>query len=340
MNLLFRADATVQIGTGHVMRCLALAQAVQDSGGQAVFATAEMPPAIQARLAAEAFKVQIIASNGGEKDAVETIALGRQTHSDWIVVDGYKFGAEYQRALKDAGFKVLFVDDYGHATHYFADLVLNQNAYARTSMYRGREAYTRLLLGTRYCLLRREFVAWGGWNREIASVGSKVLITLGGSDPENVTGKVVAALGRLPEIEATVVAGGGNPHLETLQRLVTECGHAIRLMNSVSDMPELMAWADMAVAGAGSTCWEFCLLKLPMAVTDIADNQTPIAHSLRERGAAHYLGSAGALEADGIAQQVAHLLAAKDERASLSDCCGKLVDGLGAARVLDELGRG
>ena len=115
------------------------------------------------------------------------------------MVDGYQFNADYQRALKAAGFRVLFLDDYGHATHYSADLVLNQNAYANEKMYAARESYTRLLLGTDYCLLRREFSSWRGWKREIAPIGTKILVTMGGSDPENFTTDVVEALCHLGE---------------------------------------------------------------------------------------------------------------------------------------------
>ena len=93
-------------------------------------------------------------------------------------MDGYQFEASYQCELKHAGLKVLFVDDNGHAGGYAADLVLNQNPQATGSMYEQREPYTRLLLGTRYCMLRREFNSWRGWNREIPAVGRDPCVKL------------------------------------------------------------------------------------------------------------------------------------------------------------------
>lgn len=341
MNLFFRADASIAIGTGHVMRCLALAQAVQDAGGRAVFAMAETTPAIQARLAEESCEVDSISGPvGTEEDFGQTIDLARQRQAEWIAVDGYRFGAEYQRAVKAAGLKVLFVDDYGHATHYCCDLVLNQNAYANERMYGAREPYTRLLLGPRYCLLRREFASWGGRRREVAAKGSKVLVTLGGSDPENVTSTVIEALRRVSNIEATVVVGGSSPHFESLQRSTSQFGAWLRLQKGADNMPELMAWADVAVAGAGSTCWEMCLLQLPMAVIDIADNQKPIARELQELGMAIHLGSAKDVTEDEIAKRVGSLLGSEIERTALSDRCGKVVDARGTTRVLSELTRG
>ena len=225
MNLLFRTDASLTMGTGHVMRCVALAQAWQDAGGRAVFAMAETTTGIQARLAAESCEVRSVSCVAGtEQDSAQTIALARELAAEWIVVDGYQFNADYQRALKAAGFKVLFLDDYGHAAHYSADLVLNQNAYADEKMYDARESYTRLLLGPSYCLLRREFTSWRGWKREIAPIGRKVLVTMGGSDPDNFTATVIEGLRSLPNIEATVVVGGSNPHIESLQRMTAAHG--------------------------------------------------------------------------------------------------------------------
>ncbi len=169
-TLLIRADASIPAGTGHVMRCLALAQAWQDAGGDVGFVMAESTSSIEGRLAGETCPVESISAvAGSQDDASRTIVLARERQAEWIVVDGYQFGADYQRALKDAGLRVLFLDDYGHARRYSADLVLNQNVCASTAIYGDREAQTRLLLGPRYSLLRREFAAWRNWNREISS---------------------------------------------------------------------------------------------------------------------------------------------------------------------------
>jgi UDP-2,4-diacetamido-2,4,6-trideoxy-beta-L-altropyranose hydrolase len=147
-TLLVRCDASVAIGTGHAMRCLALSQAWQDAGGSAVFAMAEATLAIEERLRRENVEVtRLKAEPGSADDVQETVALARGKQASWVVVDGYGFGANYQSGLKHAGLKVLFIDDNGHAEHYSSNLVLNQNAYASDELYRSRDQSTKLLLG-------------------------------------------------------------------------------------------------------------------------------------------------------------------------------------------------
>src|SRR5882762_9648959 len=114
MNLLFRTDASLTMGTGHVMRCIALAQACQDAGGRVAFVMVQSTAGIQARLAQESCEVlSISCAAGSEDDVRQTIPLARGRQAEWVVVDGYQFGADYPCALKAAGFKVLFLDDYG-----------------------------------------------------------------------------------------------------------------------------------------------------------------------------------------------------------------------------------
>jgi len=279
-SLLLRADASETIGTGHVMRCLALAQAWQDTGGRVVFLMATEAPAVEARLQSEGMEViHLPVQPGSRDDAIQTADLARRVGADWVVVDGYHFGADYQRTIRGLGLHLLFIDDHGHADHYSADLVLNQNIHAHEGIYKNREPYTRLLLGTRYVLLRREFLKWRGWKREIPEVARKVLVTMGGSDPDNVTLKVIQALQQVDVdgLETIVVVGGGNPHYEELQSSVQESRFPVLLESNVTNMPELMAWADVAVSAGGSTSWELAFMGVPALVLILANNQRSIA---------------------------------------------------------------
>ncbi len=339
MNLLFRTDASVQIGTGHVMRCLALAQAWQDAGGRAIFAMAETTPAVWARLEAESCEVRSVSCDAGTaEDSLQTVALAREKSADWIVVDGYRFTAEYQFALKAAGCKVLFVDDFRHAASYSADLVLNQNVGAGAQLYVHRESHTRLLLGPRYCLLRREFSPWRNWQREIPQTCRRLLVMMGGSDPDNLTARVIQALtlANLQNIEVTVMVGGSNPHSEMLRACAASSRLKITMLQDVSDVAQLMAAADVAVSAAGSTCWELCLLGLPALLIDVAANQTPLAAELDRMQCAVHVGN-HAVSLEKIAAELRRVLDSHELRQALAQQSRKLVDGDGARRVVSIL---
>jgi UDP-2,4-diacetamido-2,4,6-trideoxy-beta-L-altropyranose hydrolase len=339
-TLLIRADANVAMGTGHVMRCLALAQAWQDSGGDAVFGMNEPLPSIGDRLLSEGMEVvPVEALSGSREDAGRTAELASDRGAAWIVVDGYHFDADYQRELKAAGLQVLFVDDNGHASHYAADLILNQNVYADESLYPGREPYTRLLLGSRYVLLRREFRAWQGWKRVIPAVGHKVLVSMGGSDSGNVTAAVIPALQSVPidGLEVTVVAGAGNPHLESLEAAIRSCNGSFRLVKDAVNMPELMAWADVMLAAAGTICWEICAMGLPSLLVVTAANQRRAADRLAALGAARTLDSGRETIATAAAPILLGLIQSQSSRESLSSKARELVDLAGAARVVSVL---
>jgi UDP-2,4-diacetamido-2,4,6-trideoxy-beta-L-altropyranose hydrolase len=336
-GLLIRADASRQIGTGHIMRCLALAQGWQASGGSAQFVAATLPAALDARLRDERLDLAYLnAPSGGAADAAQTSELARQMRAAWIVADGYQFGGAYQRALKATGFPLLLIDDYGHADHYCADLVLNQNMYAHESLYPSREPYTRMLLGPPYALLRREFWLWRGRPREVASRSTRVLVTLGGSDQDNVTLDVIQALRQLrrPDLEARIVVGPANTHLAALRRAIGGSIVQIDLLSAGTDMPALMAWADLAISAAGSTCWELAFMGVPSVTIILADNQQGIAESLGQAGAGINMGWHTHLSGRALAELVGELLEQPNARRQMSDRGRSLVDGWGVERVV------
>lgn len=338
--LLIRADASSKIGTGHLMRCLALAQAWKDAGGRTVFLMATKVPALEHRLHPEGMEVvHLPVQPGSIDDAAQTANFAQEVGADWVVVDGYHFGADYQRTIKERGLRLLFIDDNGHAEHYYADIVLNQNIHAHEGLYRNREVYTRLLVGTRYVLLRREFLKWRDWKRKIPDVARKVLVTMGGSDSDNVTLNVIRALQQVnvDGLEAIVVVGGGNPHYEELQSAVQSSHYPIRLESNVTDMPELMAWADVAVSGSGTTCWELAFMGVPSIVVILTKNQKQVAEGLHKAGAVLDLGWYKNLSCADIANAVRHLLPDRKIRSEMAQRGRQLVDGDGVARVLMHL---
>jgi UDP-2,4-diacetamido-2,4,6-trideoxy-beta-L-altropyranose hydrolase len=335
-SLVIRADAGTQIGMGHLMRCLALTQAWKDSYGQVVCITACQSESLLQRLREEGFDVHLLARpypDAGDWEYTKNMLAA--CPSAWVVLDGYHFDEVYQQRVKESGHRLLVIDDMAHLKHYYADIILNQNLHANQLRY-SCEPYTRLLLGTRYVLLRREFLAWKDWKRDITEVARRVLVTLGGSDHENYTLKVIQALQKVEVagLEATVVIGASSPYADVLEAAIERSQVPIRLLRNASNMPELMAWADVAVSSAGSTVWELLFLGTPTLALILADNQCYIAEQVVELGVGQSLGWARNILAKSLAKAITLLLKDFNLRARISKDARQIVDSLGSQRVI------
>ena len=319
------------------MRCLALAQAWMQQGGHAIALITETTSSLESRLTSESIQVLYLKSvAGSQEDARETVQIAQRVGATWVIVDGYQFSAEYQRILKENGLQLLVLDDYGHAEHYWADIVLNQNISADISLYSNREPYTQLLLGPRFALLRQEFWDWQGWQRQIPEIARKILVTLGGADPDNVTLKVIQALQQvqIDDLQVVAVVGATNPHLKVLQEAVNSSRHSMRLEHNVTNMPEFMAWADIAIAGGGSTCWELAFMGLPSLILILAENQRVIVEKLNQVGIVQILNWSMGKTADTIAQEIIKILLSEEIRTGMTKLEQALIDGQGCDRVL------
>jgi UDP-2,4-diacetamido-2,4,6-trideoxy-beta-L-altropyranose hydrolase len=335
--LLIRADADVAMGTGHVMRCLALAQAWQDAGGRVVFAFAEATDSVRARISSEGMDaVAIEAKAASVDDAQRTRELAQRNGADWVALDGYHFDADYRDELRSVGQKLLLLDDEGIAARCSADIILNQNSDAVEEMYPCREQHTRLLLGTHYALLRREFLPWRTWKKEISRSASQLLVTMGGSDPDNLTNTVIQALSGITTggLRATVIAGGSNPHFDSLRGSVSNSS-AIRLEASASNMPELMAQTDLAIIAGGGTLWELLYMSCPVMSFSRNAVQSRILKDLHEREVVHHLGDPREVTLATLARTISELAASFDQRAAMAEAGRRVVDGEGARRVCE-----
>lgn len=323
------------------MRCIALAQAWHDRGGRVVFTSSELPASIKQRLAAERFDlVDVFHRAGSQEDAFETAGIARSAGAYWVTVDGYQFDASYQRVLKESKLRMLFIDDYGHCAHYSADVVLNQNRSAEADLYRKRESFTQLLLGSRFVLLRREFRNWRDWTRSFPDIARRILVTLGGGDPDNVTLKVIQALQRFErdELQIMVISGSSNPHYDALESAVKMLPSA-ELRHATLDMPDLMAWADVAVLAGGSTVWESAFMGLPSLYLVLAENQAAIAATCDRQGAGISMGRHVKLSAEKIRAALRSLVANPSQRMRMSRAGRECVDGFGSDRVAEEMNR-
>ena len=338
-HLIVRADANAKIGTGHLMRCLALAQSWRTRGGEATFITRCDSRDLRQSIADAGMQVTNLEKTHPNPLDWRVTSQVLQKHSNgWMVLDGYHFDPEYQRQVKKGGLPLLVIDDTAHLEQYHADIVLNQNIDADLLRY-SSEPNTLLLLGTQYVLLRPEFLSRGASSKTIPEIARKVLITLGGADADNQTLKVIKAVKQIDidGFEAVVVVGANNPHQPQLQVESRDATFPIEIVANATNMDELMAWADLAVSGGGSTCWEMAFMGLPALVIILADNQRSVAEGLDEAGIFVNLGYHNNLNATDIAQALLKLATETDARTEMSQRGRVLVDGKGNDRVVSEL---
>ncbi len=336
--LVVRPDASPSIGTGHLMRMLALGQAWLDGGGRVRVVAGNAPGPLLDRLGIEGFAVDP-ASGVDRRDPGLRDILAADSDAR-AVIDSPRIGVPDLAALAGVADRVLVVDDMAALPHYPVAWVVNQNAHADRAAYPA-EPGARYLLGLPYVLLRGEFRrTWPA--RLVADRARHLLVAFGGADPRGMTGRALHALERLPaalrgDLEVRVVVGAANPAGEALERAVAASSIAIALERDVRDMAGQMAWADLALSSGGTTIWELARTGCPTLVVETAPPEVLLAQGLARVGLFDRLGTAAALDDDGIATAVARRIDDPQWRSEMAILGPTLVDGHGCARVIDAL---
>lgn len=325
-GLFIRADASPAIGAGHAMRCLALAQTAWNIGIPVQLAARVDVPWVLDKLKREKLSFLDLQGPVPKQEKPEELLAqikGVPTR-DWVVLDGYHFGIDCQKAVRAAGYKLLVIDDYAHLPEYSCDILLNQNLGAEKFLYAG--SIGKALLGPRYALLRPEFLEARkrAGPRRFPEKIRHLLLTLGGGDQSDELLTVAAVLLPFVRVDMKIKVILGGMDKEKASAAFTGYPCPVHLLDAVEDMPSLMRWADFAVTAGGSTCWELCCLGTPFAVHALADNQSQLSECLR--------GSGGAATLEALP----FLLAANGSPAlnRHNDVGSVRVDGYGAHRII------
>ncbi|MBT5187017.1 MAG: UDP-2,4-diacetamido-2,4,6-trideoxy-beta-L-altropyranose hydrolase, partial [Kordiimonadaceae bacterium] len=287
MNVTFRVDASIEMGTGHVMRCLTLANALKEKGANCQFICREHPGNLLQLIRAQRFKAYGLPFDESdqrsvpvkrhkelahtqwlgtdwETDADEAISCMSDRDTDWLVVDHYALDVRWEEKLKPLYRRLMVIDDLADREH-ICDLLIDQNLGRSPKDYERLAPSTcKLLVGPNNALLRPEF----GQLREASLLRRSVeprckelLITLGGVDKDNATVAVMQALqaSSIPsDCQITVVMGANAPWLKVVRKLALQMPWQTNVLVSVTNMAELMAASDLAIGAAGSTTWERC----------------------------------------------------------------------------------
>ncbi len=326
--VLFRCDGGPGIGIGHVMRCRALAAAFSDLGWRCSFATTETAASLLQSEDA------IVVPDGTEGAVPVRAALADHT-IDCLVVDHYGLDARFERQAAETGTLLVVIDDLANRTHH-CSLLVDANPERRDADYASHTAAgTRLLLGTKYALLRSEFLNRARPPRRDAKT---LAIALGGADPDNVSAIILDALPFLTETawKAALIVGQANPNRAALTARAEALGAEV--LCNPPNLVALMADADIAISGGGTTCLEFACLGIPALTIILADNQRAIARAVEAAGAARVLEGRN-LAPRQVADAIAAMARDWEQRKTMSDAGRALVDGKGAARVAEETAR-
>jgi UDP-2,4-diacetamido-2,4,6-trideoxy-beta-L-altropyranose hydrolase len=315
MNVVFRVDSSMQLGTGHVMRCLALANKIKQEGGTATFICRNHDGHICSTIKEQGHSViifplarldiELLTTNSSyietlgssiEDDAVETIDAINGNQPDWLIVDHYDIDSIWHIKLRSCVNNIFVIDDIA-GKKIDCDLLLNQNLGCQENIYDGimSDGY-EFLLGTKYTLLRPEFNKLRNdafVKREKLTDVKNILITFGGLDVENYSGVIVDELNEIEfgiPIEVNVVLGKHAPHYQSLLSKASSYKNTVNIFSNVTNMAELMLNADVSFGAAGSTSWERCCLGLPAILVVLAENQFEAASQLEDSGGIINLG--------------------------------------------------
>lgn len=348
--VLIRTDASQRIGSGHVMRCLTLADALRDRGREIEFICRKQQGNYIDIVREHGYKVHALDgaddySQYGwlgvsvERDVQETLQALDGRRTEWLIVDHYGISTEWERELAMHVDKLMAIDDMadrGHICHLLLDQNFSLNASKRYQTHVPPSCTQ--LLGPQFALLRDEFVRTRASLRSRGGRVCKVLVFFGGGDPDNLTGKVISTMIR-PEFDGLaldIVIGAANPHRESIvQQLIGRLN--TRLMVQVNNMAELMASADLAIGAGGGTTWERMCMGLPTIVVTIAENQLPATHDLHSQGLVRWVGDFRLIDLPSLTKQIAEAVAGTEINRWQSTQCMQLVDGLGVTRVADFL---
>lgn len=356
MKVAFRADASLDIGTGHVMRCLTLADGLAARGADCQFicrthegnlvefirskgyTTHALPAGVTLpRSCTDLAHAPWLGATQAE-DAEACAPILTAQRPDWLIVDHYSLDARWERALAPHYRKLMVIDDLADRPHA-CDLLLDQTFGREAADYRPLvPAYSRLLCGSQYALLRPEFAALRPYSlrRRARPALRELLITMGGVDKDNATRQVLQALRSCPlpaDCRVTVVMGATAPWLDDIREQAHDMPWPTRVLVGVSDMAQLMADSDLAIGAAGATSWERCCLGVPTIMLVLAENQRKIAQALCEAGAAHLLDASKLNYQPLIPPEYLEPL----WLGAMSAAAAAITDGLGLTQVIEAL---
>ncbi|MDD5006792.1 MAG: UDP-2,4-diacetamido-2,4,6-trideoxy-beta-L-altropyranose hydrolase [Syntrophorhabdaceae bacterium] len=341
-DIYFRADSSVDIGTGHIMRCLTLADVLRKRGLNIHFICRKYKGNINHIIEKRGYIVHGLPPrimNKTDMLLTEEILKKENRRPDLLVSDHYGIDASWESHIKGCVRRVMVIDDFTSRRHH-CDLLLNQNLYRNMEKrYKGMVPEgCRMLLGAKYILLREQFLPLRKKQKQFNKDVKRILVFVGGTDPTNETMKALKAIELLnrDDILIDVVVGVTNPNKDTIKKVCALMPNA-RYYCQVDNIEELLFKADMAIGSGGSASWERCFIGVPSIIMSFADNQREISENLHREGIAINLGWYEEITSEDIAVAIRGLMNNPAKRMKMISKGKNIVDGKGAYRVADAI---
>ncbi len=347
MTIAFRADASDEIGNGHIMRCVTLANALAQKGERCLFLCRMITPPARDTILTAGHELQILPQVEGQNDRLMPHAgwlkASWQTDAEasahfakdcnWLVVDHYALDASWETAIKSSGCKIAVIDDLADRIHN-CDLVLDQNPHQQL-----HERYAALippqaqkLFGSRYVLLRQEF---GDTRQRLVESHNErphIMVGFSGADPQHLTMMALHVLNEQQNV--VVIANSQNHDLPSIEIICRNNNWPLHL--DARNVASIMAQADVAIGAGGGMLWERAVLGIPSIAIIVADNQRQQVQNAAQSGLVIALDSME-VTPETLAERTELLLQNKHLRSTMRKACLKAIDGKGAARVAERI---
>lgn len=359
MKVVFRVDASIQMGTGHVMRCLTLADALKNRGAECYFICREHSGNLIGLITQRGYHVDALpymdlsqedklqnlnadlahASWLGatqKADASLCTPLMEALKPDWLIVDHYALDIRWEQVLRPYCKRVMVIDDLADRQHD-CDFLIDQNYLPSYEQRYDNlvQATTKKLLGPSFVLLRDEFLNLREKKlQQMPNIEAHILINFGGIGNYSLLSKVIEAINIFKKQSFYIVTGGLDPHL--LLELEKSISYSkVKIVETAVNMADIMSQSQYAIGACGSTVWERFCLGLNSGLIEMAENQTPLLNYLTKMNLIDNLGNVNSLTTDDILKLLQNLDLTDAKYSHRKTAIMSLIDGKGTQRVVE-----